>query len=166
MYNKQKKGVVGYYDGERISTKYQTDLNHFRRQLVKKQTPAEKFFEENIAKLVREEAQTYYIPQRIFYITDGVAFITDFYFKKFKVVVEVDGPRHFYGRDKERDEWRDRLLLDHAGVSVVRFSNNAVLKRRNDVFSQTVRFLATTKNATPSHQKFLRKVYSDLLIDA
>lgn len=164
MYSKEKRATVGHFDGELVSRKYEKSLNGFRKQLNAKQTPAEKFFEENIAKLISEEAQTPYIPQRIFYITEGVAFIADFYFKKFKVAVEIDGPRHFYGRNKERDEWRDRLLLEHAGVSVIRFSNKVVLTNMNDVFNRLVRFLAEQENATPSHRRYLRKVYANILI--
>jgi very-short-patch-repair endonuclease len=162
MYSKEKKGTVGHYDGDLISPKYQEKLNQYQKSLSRKLTPAETIFEERIAKLIAEEARTPYRTQRIFYITDEIAFITDFYFKSFKVAVEVDGREHYFRRNKERDVWRDGLLLAHAGVSVIRFSNKAVLTKTSEVFDATVRFLGQQENGTPSHRKYLRKVYSDL----
>lgn len=163
MYSKVLRTTVGHFDDKPISPQYQKKVNHFRKQLVKKCTVAELAFKTNIANVVSEEARTPYITQRVFHITDEIAFIADFYFKKFKVAVEIDGRKHYYKNEKDRDIWRDGLLHTYAGIHVIRFSNKAVLERRNEVFNNLVRFLAEQENATPSHRKYLRKIYSDIL---
>ena len=159
MYSPEQRCTVGCFDNKPISPTYQRQVNGFRKSLANKWTDAERQYEGQIAKVIADEAHTPYTRERIFYLTDQVAFIADFYFKKFKVAVEIDGRSHYSQRQRERDEWRDKLLLAHAGVSVIRFSNKAVLTDFNGVFGDTIRELGSAERATPSHQKMLRKVF-------
>lgn len=162
MYCK-KKGLIGRFDGKRISREYEGRINTFRETLKRKETAAEVHFRAHIAKVIRDDARCPFREQKAFYITDEVAFITDFYFPKFRVVIEVDGSSHYGWKSRERDKWRDGLLLVYAGVSTLRVSNSAVTKKTIDVFNQVVRFLAVAPQATPYHQSHLREVYSHLL---
>ena len=52
-----------------------------------------------------------------------LGFVADFYCRRAKLVVEVDGPIH--ERRREYDTARDRLLESH-GIRVIRLSNRMV----------------------------------------
>jgi very-short-patch-repair endonuclease len=164
MYDQKKKELIGRLDGTRISNEYEMRLRGFEKTLGAKPTPAELHFEEHIARVISLDAQTPYKAQRVLYISDTVGFFADFYFKKFRVVVEIDGSSHYGERAKEYDTWRDGLL-NQCGIAVIRFSNKAVLQRTIETFNATVRFLGDADRATPSHKKHLRKVYSHLIIN-
>jgi very-short-patch-repair endonuclease len=59
------------------------------------------------------------------------SYITDFYHPHFDLAVEVDGSVHDKrkGRDRRRTE---RLRVEY-GIRVIRFSNNAVLRKLDEV---------------------------------
>lgn len=145
-------------DGQPISRMYELKISSLKRTFQSHPTEAEKHFEKEIAAVIADEARATFVKQRIFYITDQVGFIADFYFQKFKTVVEIDGSHH--GEIAERDQWRSGLLKDHGGISVLRFSNKEILTNTSGVFNQVVRFLGEQEKATPSHRKYLRQVYS------
>jgi very-short-patch-repair endonuclease len=67
-------------------------------------------------------------------------YIVDFYCPKAKLVVEVDGGRHFAkdiaGDDKFRDEY-----LRSFGLTILRFSNSDVLKKTDTVAEKIHDFL-------------------------
>jgi very-short-patch-repair endonuclease len=56
-------------------------------------------------------------------------FIVDFYCHQIKLVVEIDGDIHTLTKNKEYDIERS-AIMEHYGITVVRFSNNQVL---NDI---------------------------------
>ncbi len=159
MYDQKKRLVVGLYDGEPISSRYLNTIRGCRKQL-QALTPTERIFEEKVAKVIQADVRTPYITQRTFFITDQIAFIADFYFKKFKLAIELDGQRHHYANEKVRDEWRSQMLKEHAGVTVLRFSNRRVAQDINGVFGATVQALGNQENGTPSVVRHLRKVYA------
>lgn len=59
-------------------------------------------------------------------------YIADFYAPRAHLVIEVDGEYH--QQDKEYDQIRDRALAD-VGIQTLRFSNDEVLNKTNDVLS-------------------------------
>jgi very-short-patch-repair endonuclease len=64
-------------------------------------------------------------------IIDG--FIVDFYCHAARLVIEVDGGIH---RDQQgHDEARDRIFTSR-GLRILRFTNDAVLERLDDVLTQ------------------------------
>ena len=162
MYDKKQKTTVGCYDRKPVSDRYKHRISGFKKALTKKQTAAEVNFQQHIADLIACECGTSFVAQREFFITDEIAFIADFYFKKFKVAVEIDGPNHNKDRERQRDKWRDGLLLEHAGVSVIRFTNKEALTQTEAVYKRLIHFLAEAPNATASHRKHLRKIYAHL----
>ena len=60
-------------------------------------------------------------------------FIVDFYCKKAKMVIEVDGPIHQYqeAEDKIRQEY-----LESLGLTVLHFSNGIILNSADEVIKQ------------------------------
>jgi very-short-patch-repair endonuclease len=66
-------------------------------------------------------------------------YIADFYCAKFKLVVEVDGPIHEF--KKEYDLNRD-LVINSLGIKVIRFKNDEVINRIEDVIDTVLKHLS------------------------
>jgi very-short-patch-repair endonuclease len=158
-YDPIQRRTVGYQDQRPISPKYLKTVNGNRKRLVKEETASEKVFRLDVAEILRDEYRVSFIAQRVFHVKDQVAFIVDFYFQDFKLAVEIDGHDHYKPRGKERDIWRDGLLLEHAGVRVIRFSNQTTVANPLAVLDRTVAALLAQPNATPSHQRHLARRY-------
>jgi len=62
-------------------------------------------------------------------------YIADFYCPKSKLVIEVDGGRHYSAEGKERDCIRDAHMAS-AGINVVRFSDRDVLMNFDAVLEE------------------------------
>jgi very-short-patch-repair endonuclease len=65
-------------------------------------------------------------------------YIVDFYAPKAKLVIEVDGSQHKESRHLEKDKHRDDFLSD-AGLKVLRFNSNEVLKNIDEVLEVVYR---------------------------
>jgi very-short-patch-repair endonuclease len=61
-----------------------------------------------------------------------LSFIADFYCHEKKLIVEVDGPIHDDEATHERDEIRSHEL-DRQGITVIRFTNDEILKHLDKV---------------------------------
>ena len=61
-------------------------------------------------------------------------YILDFYCHTFKLVIEIDGSIHDKEEIKENDEIR-QSLLEADGLSVIRFTNDELLKRSESVIN-------------------------------
>jgi len=59
-------------------------------------------------------------------------YIVDFYCPKGKLVVEIDGGQHYETEGMKKDQERDQYLQE-LGLSVLRFSDNDVLKNIDGV---------------------------------
>ncbi len=70
-------------------------------------------------------------------------FIADFYCHRAALVIEVDGSYHHADSDAERDS-----ILAAQGISVLRFTNEDVLQRMENVLADIERFLREN-NLTP-----------------
>jgi len=68
-------------------------------------------------------------------------FIVDFYCKKARLVIEIDGPIHQY--QAEEDKIRQQYL-ESLKIKVLRFQNDAVLNSVNDVVREIGFSLPTT----------------------
>lgn len=64
-------------------------------------------------------------------------YIVDFYCHKLKLVIEVDGSVHGEQDVREVDMERQRQL-ERDGLKVVRFTNEEVLKKKEDVIEQII----------------------------
>ena len=62
-------------------------------------------------------------------------YIADFYCPELKLVIEVDGGRHYSVEGGENDRMRDAYMTE-AGITVVRFSDRDVLKNLEAVLEE------------------------------
>ena len=104
------------------------DTKEKRRLLRKDQTEAEKKLWENLRNKRFHGFK--------FFRQYGIGhYIADFYCPELKLVVEVDGARHFLeegiGYDKEREGY-----FMAAGIRTLRFSNQDVLKNTEEVLER------------------------------
>ena len=67
--------------------------------------------------------------------------IVDFYVPRWKLVIEIDGSAHenewAATRDRERDAW-----LDSLGFSVLRFTNDEIMRNVRSVYRRIISFQA------------------------
>ena len=64
-------------------------------------------------------------------------YIVDFYCHKLKLVIEVDGSMHGLKEVQDADVERQRQL-EMDGLKVVRFTNEKILKRKEEVIEQII----------------------------
>jgi very-short-patch-repair endonuclease len=67
-------------------------------------------------------------------------YIVDFYCPKAKLVIEIDGSRHFTAQAKEYDKVRDEFLRN-MGLTVLRFTNSNVLTDVENVIEEIKHYL-------------------------
>jgi very-short-patch-repair endonuclease len=67
-------------------------------------------------------------------------YIVDFYCRKAKLVIEVDGSQHYQHDGREKDKVRD-AYMSQLGLRVLRFSDRDVLVNIDGVFEVISRYL-------------------------
>jgi hypothetical protein len=100
-----------------------------------------------------------YIKQPIWYITEGISFRSDFVFRKFKLIVEIDGYSH--SKTKEVDIWRDRVLNELANMTTIRFTNEEVTNRFMLVRMKVLNNLINSQYGDSSYKKRLFNFMKD-----
>ena len=103
---------------------YNRDLKEYSRQLREHMTDAENCL---WAKIRLKETGCQFYRQKP--IGD---YIVDFFCPKAKLVIEVDGSRHFSDEMLEYDRVRDEYMSS-LGLRVLRFTNNDVLTNMDGV---------------------------------
>lgn len=63
-------------------------------------------------------------------------YIVDFYCPKARLVIEIDGGRHFTEGAADNDKFRDNYIRS-LGLTTIRFSNSQVLKN-TDIVTETI----------------------------
>lgn len=99
---------------------YNTKLKKLSRKLRNEMTDAERRLWSRLRGRQLKELQVY--RQRII-----GNYIVDFYCPKAKLIIEVDGSRHYTNEGIEKDTNRDGYL-EKQGFKVLRFSDTEVLK--------------------------------------
>ncbi len=110
-----------------------SEIVELTRHLRKNQTPAEKAFWKMVRKkkiLSRRIFRQYPIMIRDQIGKEMKFFILDFYCRKLKLAIEIDGAVH--DTQKERDEDRT-YYLQCRGIKVIRFTNQEVLSEPQKV---------------------------------
>lgn len=98
-----------------------------QKRLLKAQTNAEKYFGKWFSGLAGKGKSVFrFTKQKPFHVTPEFLFYIDFYFKRFKLAVELDGAHHLTTMGKAQDEVRTKLL-SAKGIRVIRFQNDTVL---------------------------------------
>jgi very-short-patch-repair endonuclease len=67
-------------------------------------------------------------------------YVADFYCHSKKLVIEIDGEYHLERKQQLYDEVRTKLFNEY-GISVIRFSNEKILKNLNEVVNYLEEFL-------------------------
>ena len=70
-------------------------------------------------------------------------YIVDFYCASAKLVIELDGSQHYKDKGPEEDKKRDAYLRDY-GITVVRYSNEDIMLRFQNVCEDILRYLDTS----------------------
>jgi len=108
-------------------------LKDRRRRLRRKQTFAEK--------ILWSQLRGRGLDGYKFYRQYGVGYYTlDFYCHTKRLAVELDGPGHFVGAGPERDA-RRTAFLNRCNIRVIRFRNEEVFEKLNDVIAEIRRAL-------------------------
>lgn len=103
-------------------TKKTLDIaKEFRRDLIIKQTPAEKE-----AKRVLKELKYRFAFQKEFFYSRGKFYILDFYLPLERIVIEIDGGYHNTVEQLEKDKIRT-ANIEKKNIKVIRFTNEVVL---------------------------------------
>ena len=113
---------------ESISTK-------FRNKLISNATSSELLFK----KFLDDNNISYNFQKVIFVSVDcnQKFYIADFYFKKYNLIVELDGGYHYTNEQKLKDDERT-LNLRRSGYFILRFDNKKSLESKsmyNDILS-------------------------------
>lgn len=120
-----------FYRQQKQQILFQRKLTWQARQLRSKPTAAE----QKLWSYLRRSRLLGYKFRRQFAIQN---YIADFYCHDCKLIVEVDGEIHRYhiGRDRNRD-----LQLNNLGYTVIRFTNEDVLRRTTEVLGKIASLL-------------------------
>ena len=73
-------------------------------------------------------------------------YVVDFYCRKAKLVIELDGAQHFTEEGHEQDKIRDMFLTEEKGLLVIRFSNSRI---KNEFEKVCEEILACIESRTP-----------------
>ncbi|MCX6304273.1 MAG: endonuclease domain-containing protein [Bacteroidetes bacterium] len=77
-------------------------------------------------------------------------FIADFYCHEKRLIIEVDGGIHYKPTVKEHDENRT-AEFDRLGITVIRFTNEQILKSIDKVLHEIIAFITTqSRPSSPS----------------
>jgi very-short-patch-repair endonuclease len=112
---------------------YNQNLKQISRVLRKNSTDAERRLWSKLRLKNLDGFQFY--RQRIL-----VSYIVDFYCPRAKLVIEVDGGQHYYGKKHNDDLKRDEYLKG-IGLKVLRFSDRDVLTNMDGVLESVLQNL-------------------------
>jgi len=62
-------------------------------------------------------------------------YVADFYYAKTRLVIEIDGGKHYSAEGREKDRLRDEYMA-RAGITVLRFSDREVLENLESVLEK------------------------------
>ena len=113
------------WTGEPVNGLRLSRVQNAQHRLKNNQTPQEIKFYQELLKYCDHRSMFWVTIQKTVYVHAEQAFILDFYFKAFKLAVELDGRHHANGIKFVEDEWRTRILNEH-GIQVLRFQNDEV----------------------------------------
>ena len=112
---------------------YNQNLKQISRVLRKNSTDVERRLWSKLRRKNLDGFQFY--RQRII-----VNYIVDFYCPRAKLVIEVDGGQHYYGKKRNDDLKRDDYLSS-IGLKVLRFSDRDVLTNMDGVLENIIQNL-------------------------
>ena len=117
-------------------------LKDYRRNLRKKQTPAEA----SLWSLLKNK-QAFGLKFRR--QTSIENYIVDFYCPQYKIVIELDGEPHFTQEQADKDQKRDKRLKE-LGHYVLRYENRIVFDHPDFIFDDIKSIITTHHPLIPS----------------
>ena len=154
---RRDRKVIGLADGKDVSPEYVRKVYQQQKLLLANTTKAEKAFTAGVGNyLYRLNAK--FRPQQVFFLTDQVSFIADYYFHELDFIVEVDGSSHYGSRNKQYDRWRDETMLK-CGIKTLRFTNKRVITDSRGVFGQICNEILATGRVRSKPYKLFHRCY-------
>lgn len=118
---------VGVVDLLPTPPKRQSMMKSLSARRKKITTPAEKKLAFHLQSMIWHLGGiVHFQRERTVHLADILSRSLDFYFSACKVGIEVDGKSHDDEIQKAKDEWTDRLMIDHDRILVLRFTNENV----------------------------------------
>jgi very-short-patch-repair endonuclease len=118
---------IFYLSGKKMPAKYNKRLKPLARKLRKDGTKGEAILWRDVLKA--KQIWPYQFNRQ--FTPDN--FIVDFISRKLKLIVEVDGSSHIA---KSREDFDRQNFLEENGYTILRFSENAVIYRIDDVVAE------------------------------
>lgn len=153
-----KDGNTLALDGSPIKPNALRAVRNYQKGAIKNLTEAEQAFVRAVSPLYPRTKVTY-VKQVIFYVTDGVSFRADFVFRKYHLIVELDGASH--STTGEKDAWRDRVLLETRGYKTLRLPNELVLRKP---LTTRVRVLQALSESPHGFKRLVRPYLAEMLM--
>ncbi len=155
-YDPKRRLYIGDVVPEAIPVNQQSTISRYVKRMRGKPSPTERLLYAIVDKIGRRlSGRVRYVKQRPFFVGQGISFIADVYFQKFKLIVEADGNDHLTKDAQDKDAWRDRVLFDGAGISTCRLTNDAIQNDPAKCMETIVRALVESPNATLSFHNYL-----------
>ena len=130
-----KKKQVGTQPFKKESQKEVSE--RFRKQLVSRATRSELTFKKFL-----DNQMVAYQFQKIVYVSidcEQKFYIADFFFKRYNLIVELDGEYHYTEEQKKLDDIRT-MHLRRAGYFVLRFDNSAT-DNSKEIYNEIINFI-------------------------
>lgn len=138
----------GIADGGPIDLRKQAIMRRVSRSRLTQSTPAEKklTFHLQVLTWAMGERICPYQREKTVHIADILSRSLDFYFSCSKLGLEVDGGSHNGEMQAAKDEWTDKLILEHAKIQILRFKNAQVFDAPHSVIVQILSALLVRHN--------------------
>lgn len=157
------------WSGETLAPRKVAWATKNRDRLKRQFTPGEQAFCRIIDKMKsrldsRAVKYLWYHREKPWHINSEIVFYGDFYFKAFKLLVEIDGDSHSGPAAKERDRWREQLIAVHR-IETLRFTNEDVLSGDfRDVEQKFIESIARGVGMGPA-RRIVRESYRRMLLE-
>lgn len=125
------------WTGESVDGKRLSRVSGIRKVLVRRRTKHEKMYADAMSVICHPKSVLWFTEQKVIHVHREQAFVLDFYFKAFKLAVEIDGSHHSGSVKSEEDAWRTRILNEH-GIGVLRFTNAEVEESPSSCVEKTL----------------------------
>lgn len=119
------------WSGEKVCPNRVRYIDKLRQELLEDRTQEEAHFHEVMGKLRRFNSIFKITPQKVIHVQARKAFILDFYMKRPKIAIEIDGGYHTSAEQRIKDACRTKIMTSRKRL-VIRFTNDEVME---DVFA-------------------------------
>ena len=134
----EKKETSFVKNKHKKKPKEKSDMSEkFRKDLIQKATKSELAFKKFL-----DNQMVAYQFQKVIWVSvdcEQKFYIADFFFKRYNLIVELDGGYHYTDEQKKADDVRT-MHLRRAGYFVLRFDNSAT-DNSKDIYNEIIDFI-------------------------